>query len=767
MQWSGLLQVRQATFTPAPSGVLQRCACGGVAGQAGECAACRQKRDARAGGSDRLSGSLKIAAPDGQAEMEANQTAALIVGRQDAPTPRQPIMAEVQRLPIRGAGTQTAPPVVNEPWRSAGSPLDPATRALLEPRFGHDFSQVRIHAGTEATERAQLVEARAYTLGQDIAFGAGEYAPATRAGQRLLAHELTHVIQQEGHTPLVQRAPADISPQDVPAARRRAARLAQRIRAHTRLSKEVKSSINRDLAFFGGAAKDAYVQVIRPALLAVTEIQMPAQRMTRELPPVRPATSLSLLSADQICGGTCLTDDEIDVPIREREARERDAQQQLRQVQLDRLSDMMKKDDWGAEYQVLALDLLGQVLARNINPDPRGVSDFTRPLLLARYEDFMRAVDAQRMAACAQGGPGLLATIRSRANNDDPCKSWFKDASSHGPRELTDLQRVLGVRRMAHLPAAEKVYYDVFDYRRKVDPVMLEQEQMAGAMVNAGVAVASGINAKVNRPPTRPPGGMPKTPSGPPNLQVIQGGGQTTPLRQGHLTDVDKPPLPPTFRPGTIPSANDNVTIPPLSATGTDPLRPPSNTPQAVRRVVTPDGTTTAPPGKGTVTPATNLPTSEPEPETGDVLTGGKLPYRGKGSRQMAQDHAHDVGVQEGRVAAERDGLVHYFDNPFGIERTTQGQDSVFMNPKTGAPVIVEMKGGKSQLSPGQMGNAEINRQVLALEQRLPGHPVTKLVRGALDNGTLEGRTYSTRIGPTGTPLDTTVQNHGTYRRTP
>ena len=79
-----------------------------------------------------------------------------------------------------------------------GMPLPREARAFFEPRFGHDFSQVRVHADTAAADAARSVQARAYTLGSHIVFGAGEYAPKTQAGRSLLAHELTHVVQQGG-----------------------------------------------------------------------------------------------------------------------------------------------------------------------------------------------------------------------------------------------------------------------------------------------------------------------------------------------------------------------------------------------------------------------------------------------------------------------------------------------------------------------------------------------------------------------------------------
>lgn len=77
-----------------------------------------------------------------------------------------------------------------------GAPLSRGARSYFEPRFGHDFSRVRVHADGAAATAARAVQARAYTFGRDIVFGAGEYAPATVQGKRLLAHELVHVVQQ-------------------------------------------------------------------------------------------------------------------------------------------------------------------------------------------------------------------------------------------------------------------------------------------------------------------------------------------------------------------------------------------------------------------------------------------------------------------------------------------------------------------------------------------------------------------------------------------
>jgi len=80
----------------------------------------------------------------------------------------------------------------------SGQPLDASTRAFMEPRFGHDFGHVRVHTDARAAESARSVSALAYTVGRDVVFGARQYTPGTSGGQRLLAHELTHVVQQSG-----------------------------------------------------------------------------------------------------------------------------------------------------------------------------------------------------------------------------------------------------------------------------------------------------------------------------------------------------------------------------------------------------------------------------------------------------------------------------------------------------------------------------------------------------------------------------------------
>lgn len=109
----------------------------------------------------------------------------------------------VQGKAAEGGGNQVSQGVQSqiEGFRGGGQPLPESSRAYFEPRFGHDFGGVRIHAGAQAAESAGSINAQAFTVGRNVAFAAGQYSPETGAGKRLLAHELTHVIQQNGGTP--------------------------------------------------------------------------------------------------------------------------------------------------------------------------------------------------------------------------------------------------------------------------------------------------------------------------------------------------------------------------------------------------------------------------------------------------------------------------------------------------------------------------------------------------------------------------------------
>ena len=137
--------------TSGHAGLLQRkCACGEIAGPNGQCEECRKKR----------------------------------------------LQQQIANRQSQIANESRVPPIVHEVLRSPGQPLDGTTRALMESRFNHDFSHVRVHAENRAAESARSISALAYTVGSDVVFGAGQFAPHSHEGRKLIAHELTHVVQQ-------------------------------------------------------------------------------------------------------------------------------------------------------------------------------------------------------------------------------------------------------------------------------------------------------------------------------------------------------------------------------------------------------------------------------------------------------------------------------------------------------------------------------------------------------------------------------------------
>jgi uncharacterized protein DUF4157 len=102
---------------------------------------------------------------------------------------------QAKRVQTNHSGAILAPPIVHEVLNSPGQPLETTTQGFMKSRFGHDFSRVRVHTDARAAESARAVSALAYTVGHNIVFGAGQFAPRTSEGRKLLAHELTHVLQ--------------------------------------------------------------------------------------------------------------------------------------------------------------------------------------------------------------------------------------------------------------------------------------------------------------------------------------------------------------------------------------------------------------------------------------------------------------------------------------------------------------------------------------------------------------------------------------------
>lgn len=191
------------TVAPAsrPRGLLQRkCSCGKQAAQGEQCAECAKKKLDRS--LHTISGrviqrKLTIGASNDPLEWDADRIAGEVLAK-PAHSARSG-SPRVQRV-AANASTDTAPTSVERVLAGSGTPLEPALRRDMEQRFGHNFSQVRVHAGAAAEESARDVDANAYTVGEHVVFGAGHFAPATHEGRRLIAHELAHVVQQSEAT---------------------------------------------------------------------------------------------------------------------------------------------------------------------------------------------------------------------------------------------------------------------------------------------------------------------------------------------------------------------------------------------------------------------------------------------------------------------------------------------------------------------------------------------------------------------------------------
>lgn len=156
-----------------------------------------------AGAHETMPRDLRVSQPGDELELEADRVAEQVLSAPSGTTPAaganvsgagqgslQPKEMTGQQTPEMVAGASLASSTLS------GQPLPLPVKDFFEPRFGHDFSRVRIHTDARAAESASAVGAQAYTVGRDVVFGAGQFAPGTSAGNRLLAHELAHVVQQ-------------------------------------------------------------------------------------------------------------------------------------------------------------------------------------------------------------------------------------------------------------------------------------------------------------------------------------------------------------------------------------------------------------------------------------------------------------------------------------------------------------------------------------------------------------------------------------------
>lgn len=182
--------------------------------------ALRQKRRRVADGAGEHERSTEPTAGSARTTAGADFGQLTVHGGHGAPDDRavswQPMVHGDTRLQQTAAGppqsalptpsAQTVPPVVADVLASSGRPLDSSVRSQMEDPFSHDFGDVRVHTDSRAARSARAVTTRAYTLGRNVVFGAGQYRPGSGEGERILAHELAHVVQQQAEPGSVQQA---------------------------------------------------------------------------------------------------------------------------------------------------------------------------------------------------------------------------------------------------------------------------------------------------------------------------------------------------------------------------------------------------------------------------------------------------------------------------------------------------------------------------------------------------------------------------------
>ena len=215
----------------------------------------------------------------------------------------------LQTKEISGQNAETTPDLesrIND-IKGGGQPLSESERAFYEPRFGYDFSQVRVHTGTQAAEAAREVNARAFTMGRNLVFGGGQYAPGTTRGRRLLAHELTHVLQQSAvpHRQVLMRDLAQEPPSSVP---EQPELTATQVRAAIRYNRasynEESTRLIQDIV--GGPQTGRFEeQTVR--LVALIQRQFGLVRADGKVGPDTYDFLIRELQAENVTPGTCLT----------------------------------------------------------------------------------------------------------------------------------------------------------------------------------------------------------------------------------------------------------------------------------------------------------------------------------------------------------------------------------------------------------------------------------------------------------------------------
>jgi hypothetical protein len=440
------------------------------------------------------------------------------------------------------AGQAVAPPSVLEVLNSLGRPLDRDTRAFMEPRFGRDFSHVRVHADTQAAAPAKEIHARAYTAGRDVVFASNQFAPKTPSGKKLLAHELTHVVQQGAETKTIQRAPNndnddDDEPPVVP----------HRPTSMPPLSSDPRSCPGGAVPYNGVCLTEEVLTVLPEAdydatraqkIVRSPESKAEGERKRRERTIKRFASKepYALYTSYQYALGQYVKDPrtmkEYDLETLQHIAEQRipnaalahaqDVREYLsvptwtagEQVQMDELKNDIK--DWTLDEQELARYLLWRWFeiakgGQGASPAKHVIIEMTAQFL----EQWLRAADMARKKECREDPPGFVEKLY-RIHGIDRCQPWFDDEHYkddpwfHGPSELIHFRRQMRLRLSDDESPRSLVYECVKQYRSQTnaeEALHHLQAQAIAGMVTHVAAVGSMASLRFkNSPPVSPPG---------------------------------------------------------------------------------------------------------------------------------------------------------------------------------------------------------------------------------------------------------------------
>jgi hypothetical protein len=499
--------------SPFSGAVLQR-QCASCANSGSECAECRKKRTFA------LQPKLTINEPGDRYEQEADRIADQVL-----PAPAHDgTPSRIQRFVGQPTQqTETAPASVDRALASPGSPLEPALRQDMEQRFGHDFSGVRVHSGAVSEQSAREVSAHAYTVGHDMVFGAGRFAPGTHEGRRLIAHELTHVVQQSaadairvgqsnekrglspisvgfptisrtGAQPAIQRGFGELRVAEAKEEKRK-----ERRREHTiRFFRKVKDH----------QLKEAYISRLQRYLDEGLEeneywdletIEQIVKERAPNAPWYEEARRNFFAQLAQLQRQKLLQT----LPWYQRH--------QLEALDVD-------TKGWTKEERDLARDLLWQWFElRNQGHAPSEVKEHILRLVKEHYEQWLKAVDQQRLDRCKKHELSTVQKIQARAGGEEPCVSWFADQNKPGPLRLLDIERYMRVAAgKDDIVPMDAVFMWVREYRRRTNKELLEQEEY----IQKATAIPSlGMSLGLGRPPVfgmQPPTPARTVPTAPP-----------------------------------------------------------------------------------------------------------------------------------------------------------------------------------------------------------------------------------------------------------